>query len=129
VTVIVRPMNLQETARIIEYFHGATPEHLEVLGVDPTHLPPASQWRRLYEQMFDEPVEQRNGFLVSWFHDDQFVGFSTADKISLGQHANMHLHIADPSLRRQGVGTECVRQSAHLYFDFKRQVSSTSRRT
>jgi RimJ/RimL family protein N-acetyltransferase len=110
-------MTLQETARIIEYFHSATPEHLEILGVDPTRLPPATQWRRLYEQMFDQPVEQRNSFLVSWFHDDQFVGFSTADKISLGQHANMHLHIAAPSLRKQGIGTECVRQSAQLYFE------------
>src|SRR5215475_15301549 len=108
----VRPMTLEETDTIIEYFHTATPEHLEMLGVDPTRLPPASQWLRLYEQMFDQPVEQRGSFLVSWFQDDQFVGFSTADKIRIGQHANMHLHIADPALRKQGIGTACVRQSA-----------------
>ena len=114
--VTVRPMALQETAQIVEYFHNATPEHLEMLGVDPTRLPPAPQWRRLYQQMFDQPVEQRSSFLVSWFRDDQFVGFSTADKISIGQHANMHLHIADPSLRKLGIGAECVRQSAELYF-------------
>jgi hypothetical protein len=111
VTVTVRPMTLQETAEIVEYFHSATPEHLEMLGVDPTRLPPASQWRRLYEQMFDQPVEQRSSLLVSWFHDDQFVGFSTADKISIGQHANMHLHNAVSSLRKRGIGAECVRQS------------------
>lgn len=115
-TVTVRPMTLQETELVIEYFLAATPEHLEILGVDPTRLPQASQWRRLYEQMFDQPAEQRSSFLVSWFHDDQFVGFSTADKISIGQHANMHLHIADPSLRKRGIGAECVRQSAELYF-------------
>jgi RimJ/RimL family protein N-acetyltransferase len=116
VPVVVRPMTPQETEHVIEYFHTATPEHLELLGVDPTRLPPTSQWRRLYEQMFDQPPEQRSSFLVSWFHDDQFVGFSTADKISIGQHANMHLHIADSSLRERGIGTECVRQSAQLYF-------------
>ena len=49
-TVTVRPMTLQETEQVIEYFHTATPEHLETLGVDPTRLPQASQWRRLYEQ-------------------------------------------------------------------------------
>ena len=80
--ITVRPMTLQETALIIEYFHTATPEHLEMLGVDPTRLPPASQWQRLYEQMFDRPVEQRGGFLVSWLSDDTFLGFSTADKLS-----------------------------------------------
>lgn len=109
-------MPLQETALIIEYFHAATPEHLEMLGVDPTRLPPASQWRRLYEKTFDRPVEQRDSFLVSWLFDDKFLGFSTADKIRIGLQANMHLHITDPSLRRQGIGVECVRKTVELYF-------------
>jgi hypothetical protein len=39
-TMIVRPMTLQETEHIIAYFHTATQEHLELLGVDPTRLPP-----------------------------------------------------------------------------------------
>jgi RimJ/RimL family protein N-acetyltransferase len=114
--VTVRPMTLQETAQIIEYFHAATPEHLEMLGVDPTRLPQPSQWQRFYERMFDQPVEQRSGLLVSWLCDGRFLGFSTADKISIGQSANMHLHITDPSLRKQGIGVECVRQTVELYF-------------
>ena len=114
--ITVRPMTLQETAEIIEYFHSATPEHLEMLGVDPTRLPPVSQWQRLYEQMFDRPVEQRNSFLVSWLSDDKFFGFSTADKIRIGQQAYMHLHITDPPLRKQGIGAECVRRTVELYF-------------
>jgi RimJ/RimL family protein N-acetyltransferase len=109
-------MTLQETALIIEYFHGATPEHLEVLGVDPTRLPPALQWQRLYEQIFDRAIEQRNSFLVSWLSGDKFIGFSTADKIRIGLQANMHLHITDPSLRGQGIGVECVRKTVELYF-------------
>jgi RimJ/RimL family protein N-acetyltransferase len=109
-------MTLQETALIIEYFHDATPEHLEMLGVDPTRLPPASQWQRLYQQMFDQPVEQRSSLLVSWFCDDRFLGFSTADKIRIGQQANMHLHITDASQRKQGIGVECVRLTVGLYF-------------
>lgn len=115
-TITVRPMTLQETALIIEYFHEATPEHLEMLGVDPTRLPPALQWQRLYEQILDLPVEQRNSFLVSWLSDETFLGFSTADKISFGQQANMHLHITHPSLRKQGIGVECVRKTVELYF-------------
>jgi RimJ/RimL family protein N-acetyltransferase len=116
VAITVRPMTLQETALIIEYFHAATPEYLEMLGVDPTRLQPALQWQRLYEQMFERPVEQRNGFLVSWLSDDRFLGFSTADKIRIGRQANMHLHITDPSLRKQGIGVECVRKTVELYF-------------
>jgi len=109
-------MTLEETALIIKYFHSATPEHLEMLGVDPTRLPPASQWQRLYQQLFDHPAEQRSSVLVSWLCDDKFLGFSTADKIRIGQQANMHLHITDPSLRKQGIGVECVRQTVELYF-------------
>jgi RimJ/RimL family protein N-acetyltransferase len=109
-------MTLQETALIIAYFHEATPEHLEMLGVDPTRLPPALQWQRLYQQMFDQPVEQRSSLLVSWFCDDRFLGFSTADKIRVGQQANMHLHITDASQRKQGIGVECVRQTVELFF-------------
>lgn len=101
---------------IIEYFHTATPEHLEMLGVDPSRLPQASQWQRLYEQMFDQPIEQRNSILVSWLCDDRLLGFSTADKIRIGQQANMHLHIIDASRRKQGAGAECVRQTVELYF-------------
>ncbi|WP_424630421.1 GNAT family N-acetyltransferase [Bradyrhizobium sp. SYSU BS000235] len=114
--VTVRAMTLQETAQIIDYFHGSTPEHLETLGVDPSRLPPVSQWQRLYEQMFDQPAEQRRSLLVSWLFDGKFFGFSTADKINIGQHAHMHLHITDPSLRQQGSGVECVRQTVELYF-------------
>jgi hypothetical protein len=35
-TLTVRPTTLPGTAQIIAYFHSATPEHLEMLGVDPT---------------------------------------------------------------------------------------------
>lgn len=119
-SVTVRPMNLQESAQIIAYFHGAAPEYLEMLGVDPTRLPSASQWRRAYEEMFGQPVEQRSSFLVSWFCDGQFAGFSTADKIRVGAQANMHLHLTDPSLRARGIGVEAVRQTVELYFEVLR---------
>ncbi len=114
--ISVRPMTLQETSEIIDYFHSSTPEHLETLGVDPSRLPTPSQWKRLFEQMFDQPIEQRAHFIVSWLEGDQFVGFSTADKIVIGERANMHLHVKDPSRRQRGIGLECVRQSIELYF-------------
>jgi hypothetical protein len=44
----VRPMTREETELIIEYFHSATLEHLETLGVDPTRLPPPAIWREMY---------------------------------------------------------------------------------
>src|SRR5277367_5291711 len=37
--VTVREMRLEETDLIIDYFHRSTPEHLEMMGVDPSRLP------------------------------------------------------------------------------------------
>jgi hypothetical protein len=38
-------MTAAETDLIVDYFLNATPEHLEMLGVDPSRLPPAASWR------------------------------------------------------------------------------------
>jgi RimJ/RimL family protein N-acetyltransferase len=63
------------------------------------------------------PIDQRATVLVGWLLDDRAIGFSTSDKIIFGEQANMHLHVADPERRHQGIGVECVRRSVQLYFD------------
>ena len=58
------------------------------MGVDPTLLPPRA-----------------------------IIGFSSCDKISFGERANMHLHVIEDGHRRRGFGTESVRRSVEIYFD------------
>ena len=41
-SLTVREMAAAETDIIVDYFLNATPEHLEMLGVDPTRFPPES---------------------------------------------------------------------------------------
>jgi RimJ/RimL family protein N-acetyltransferase len=113
----VRLMTSAETQIIIEYFHNATPEHLELLGVDPTRLPPRNIWQQYYDQELARPVAERNSLQVIWLLNSRPIGFSTCDKIIRGERANMHLHIVEPDLRVQGLGTECVRQSVDIYFE------------
>ena len=115
--ILVREMALAETDLVVNYFHQATPEHLEMLGVDPTRLPTPDAWRELFQQDFSTPLEERRGFLLIWLLDGQAVGFSSCDKIVFGERANMHLHVAEPSLRRQGIGAECVRRGVDIYFE------------
>ena len=38
----VRAMTVSEVSLIIDYFYTSTPEHLEMLGVDPTRMPSRS---------------------------------------------------------------------------------------
>jgi RimJ/RimL family protein N-acetyltransferase len=116
-TLTVREMTLAETGVIIDYFQGATPEHLEMLGVDPTRLPTSEGWRELFQRQCALPVEKQNALFVIWLSDDRAIGFSTSDKIIYGERASMHLHVTDPGRRNSGIGTECVRRSADLYFE------------
>jgi RimJ/RimL family protein N-acetyltransferase len=116
-TLTVREMTLAETGIIIDYFQGATPEYLEMLGVDSTRLPTPEGWRDRFQRHFALPVEKRITLLVIWLSDDTAIGYSTSDKIVHGEQANMHLHVTDPERRNSGIGAECVRRSADLYFE------------
>jgi RimJ/RimL family protein N-acetyltransferase len=110
-------MAASEVDLIIDYFHESTPEHLEMLGVDPSRLPGRSLWRELFLRDFELPLNQRSRLFVIWLADDRPVGFSTSDKIVFGEHANMHLHVVEPENRNQGVGAACVRQTVDIYFE------------
>jgi RimJ/RimL family protein N-acetyltransferase len=113
----VREMTGSEVDLIIDYFQNSTPEHLEILGVDPSRLPAPESWRERLQRECTLPIDRRALVLVSWLSDGRPIGFSTADKIRYGEQANMHLHVIDPARRNQGVGVECVRRSADLYFE------------
>ena len=117
VSLDVRPMLPSEVGIVIDYFHSATEEFLETLGVDPTRLPEASRWRSSYEAECGRPLRKRERYYVAWLNDDVVVGFSGADKLAFGRQLNLHLHIVDDGERRSGMGTEFVRLTAQLYFE------------
>jgi RimJ/RimL family protein N-acetyltransferase len=114
-SLLVRPMALEEVDLIVDYFHGATPEHLEQLGVDPTRLPPRRRWRERFAGEYAKPVPERAALAVVWERDGRPIGFSTADRIVPGEHAYLHLHVVDPADRAGGAGAVCVRDSVRIY--------------
>lgn len=87
-----------------------------MLGVDPIRLPPKDAWTSLFKAQFSLPVPKRRGCFAIWLMDGRAIGFSSCDKIVFGEQANMHLHVTEPSLRQQGIGAQCVRESVDLYF-------------
>jgi RimJ/RimL family protein N-acetyltransferase len=114
---VARPMQLSEAHVIIDYFHSASPEFLNSLGVDPLRLPDRMQWHATFERLFALPIEKRNFFAILWELEGKPAGWSSADKIVFGEEAYMHLHVIDPARRRKGNGTFFVRESAKIYFD------------
>ena len=115
--LVIREMALDEVGLIIDYFHGAPPEHLEALGVDPTRLPTRQTWRERYVEEYGKPIQDRSTLLVIWQLDGVGIGFSTSDKIVYGEEAHMHLHVLEPQRRRAGIGSACVRETVGLYFN------------
>lgn len=112
----VREMGISEVDIIIDYFHGSSPEHLEMLGVDPTRLPTPGAWRERLTRQFSLPMNEKEYLVLLWLLDETAIGFSSCDKIKYGERANMHLHIVRPDKRREGLGTEFVRRSIDIYF-------------
>jgi len=112
----VREMRLEETSLVIDYFHSSTSEHLEMLGVDPTRLPPRDVWASTFSTQCGLPPGERRAFFVIWLMDGHPVGFSSCDKIVFGVQANMHLHVTNPAQRQRGIGVQCVRLSVEIYF-------------
>ena len=113
----VRLMELAEVELVIDYFHGATPEFLETMGVDPTRLPSRAFWRDRAAADWAKPVQKRSSVFVIWLADNEPAGFSSADTIRAGEDAKMHLHILNPDRRGQGIGVEGVKRSVATYFD------------
>ena len=116
-TRVARPMQLADAHVIIDYFHSASPEFLNTLGVDPSRLPQRTQWQARFEHLFALPIKERNFFAIIWEIDGEPAGWSSVDKVVFGQEAYMHLHILAPERRRAGNGTFFVRESAKIYFD------------
>jgi RimJ/RimL family protein N-acetyltransferase len=116
-------MKLSEVRLVVDYFHRSTPEHLELLGVDPTRLPKEADWHERFRHDYSLPVEQRQSLFLIWLLDEATIGFSSCNKIVFGNRANMHLHVTDPGRRRQGLGAACVKQSVELYFETLRLKS------
>jgi RimJ/RimL family protein N-acetyltransferase len=111
----IRPMELTDFDVRIAYFHEATDEHLNKLGVDRSRLPHPDAWRASFEQNLARPLEVRSEYGIVWELDGSLVGFSTADQIRIGDEAHMHLHIIEPERRASGLGTQFVcLTAAHL---------------
>ena len=116
-TLTVREMTTSEFEIVIDYFLAATPEFLEILGVDPSRVPSAEGWRERFRREDGRLIGQRTWMVLIWLSDDRPVGFSSSDKITYGEQANMHLHVIDPERRHRGIGAECVRRSVDIYFE------------
>ncbi len=105
-------MQLDEVDTRIDYFHNATDEHLKLIGAARHLLPRREAWHAFYEADYARPLSERTNYTLLWELDGRVVGFSSADNITFGEEAFMHLHIIETADRHAGLGTTFVRLSA-----------------
>jgi RimJ/RimL family protein N-acetyltransferase len=113
----VRPLTRDEIGIRIEYFHRSSDEHLARMGVDRALLPDPEIWQAEYDADYERPLEARRTYTLAWLLDDRIVGFSSTDRIAVGEEAFMHLHVIEQARRRRGLGVAFVELSVAHYFD------------
>ena len=102
-TLSIRPMEMEDFAIRVTYFHAASDEQLARLGVERSRLPEPEAWRASFARNLALPLAERTEYGLVWELDGALVGFGTADRIEHGE-AHMHLHIVDPARRAAGLG-------------------------
>jgi RimJ/RimL family protein N-acetyltransferase len=113
----VRELGPDEMGIRIRYFHGASDEHLQRMGVDRVLLPAPDEWAAAYVADAALPREERTTASLGWELDGEIVGFASLDRITYGDEAFFHLHLLDADRRHRGLGTPFVRLSAVRFVD------------
>lgn len=116
-TLSVRHLQKADIPKIVDYFLGATPEHLLKMGVDVAKLPRRGEWLDIMYDNFELGVKDKQFFYIIWLLNNRPAGHSNINKIIFGKEAYMHLHIWQDVLRRKGIGQTFLKMTLPLYFN------------
>ncbi|NEZ58423.1 GNAT family N-acetyltransferase [Adonisia turfae] len=112
----IRELEANDIDQIIQYFLKADSKFLKGMGVEPTKLPSADEWKALLNKDLNRPISERHFYYILWELDNHAIGHSNINKITFGQEAYMHLHLWEPQTRQRNHGTYFIGQSISKYF-------------
>lgn len=112
----IRPLDLSEHWKVIEYFHNASDTLLENMGVDRTKITPRDEWFERMAGEFKKELDQRLFCYVGWEYDGALIGHSSVSHINFGSHANIHLHVWHQENRERGLGVWFFKHSINHFF-------------
>lgn len=111
-------MQLTDLDNLMDYWFNSGDQHLLKMGVDLTKMPTEQQFRQGITHQINLPIEQKNAFAVIWEVDGKAVGHSNTNPTTFGETAKMHLHLWKNSNRQKGLGTEFVKLTIPLFFEY-----------
>lgn len=112
----VREIQPTDIPLVINYWRNSPPSFLEALGVDLSKIPSETELKKMLMTQITTPYEEKQSFCMIWVFENQAVGHSNINKIQFGDHAFMHLHLWDDSIRKKGLGSEFVKLTIPYFF-------------
>jgi RimJ/RimL family protein N-acetyltransferase len=115
-------LSVRETAEndlenIVDYFLNTDKGFLTGMGVDILKLPKRNEWLKLLSFEYQQSINNKKFFYVTWLLNNIAVGHSNINKIIFCEEAYMHIHMWDSSNRQKGIGPEFIKMSLPYYFD------------
>lgn len=112
----VREIELTDIDPLVNYWLSADEKFLAAMGADIRKIPGKERWIHMLEQQISQPYDKKESYCTIWLSDGEPVGHCNVNKIIFGEEAYMHLHLWNNKHRKQGTGTELVRQSIPFFF-------------
>jgi [ribosomal protein S5]-alanine N-acetyltransferase len=100
---------------MVDYFLGGSDAFLRGMGVDPALLPTREAWLASVLADSAKPDAERDRIYVAWLYNGRLVGHSSVNNIRVGVDAHIHLHLWEPSLRKEGLGMNFFRLSVNYF--------------
>ena len=110
-------MAAKDVPEVVAYWCGASPAELARMAVDPRKLPAEETLRAQLDSLLATPEAKARSFYSVWLVDGRPVGYSSLKNIVRDDHADMHLHIWDPTVRGKGFGATLFCLSALDFFE------------
>ena len=109
----VREAKLSDIPLIVNYWMTSSDDHLIGMGVDLNKLPRKED----LTIALTHAITSKQSYALIWELEGKAIGHTNVNNLTIGEHANMHIHLWKNTTRQKGLGTQLILASLPLYFD------------
>lgn len=113
----IRELSRSDIPHIANYWLNSPPEHLLMMGADPSKLPARSQFSQMLGRQIVSHYKRKENYALIWLIDGVPSGHCNVNKIKFGEEAYMHLHMWEADKRQKGMGTALVKLALPYFFE------------
>ena len=112
----VREIKESDIPIIIDYWFNAEPCFLTGMGGDLNKIPAKEKWYPMLLEQIQLPYKEKKSYAIIWELDGKPIGHCNVNDITLGDQAQMHLHIWYAEERKMGLGVQFIKLSLPYFF-------------